>query len=874
MRRWHDKACPTWVPAALFCALASAAAGWAQEDAVTARFLNLAYAYPRGAPFVARLQVAGADEVEFDVNGWLPRTERVQEGAARYEVDTTLLRAGDYDVRARLKRAGREVARARMPLTVGPPHDAERMPVWKWGSIGYTVEELRLWKESGFTGGCVGQGSDPMIPVGTSRSYYTRLLDEAARVDFDGGFSLFPLQSKGFQAREDVRGVYANGTRADKVYPLAPDALDFARRTADTWTQYLGESPALRFLFLNSEHEVPLAPHPEATRLAQEEIGLDLTELPVEEGSRRRGRLNVTPAAFEDGVIPDDHPHCRFLKWWWERGHGTNALNAAMSETAKKRRPELITYHDPYRLAAVRHSHRGLDMISTWTYGAPDIKRLAYTTYLQAAARGHKLLVQQTITTLLYGYMFMDMTQSKEESQFDFGQYAQFGFAGFGPDYCREATWLVVSQRPDMLSYFIGTPLNFANPRLDPNVTSPETLGAITEVSRYLIQPYGPALLDSKRWRPPVALLASATGAWFHVGTYNSGYMAEQTLPYASLLMMNHTPFDVLLDDDLIEGAAGRYRALILPFSATVTQSMAGRLKEFAAAGGRVIVNEPFRLDLSGAIRTNYDFTFEFNCRGTAPANERVSAEEHRQRMEAYAADLAQHLDGLRGPVRSGTRVLSNSLEAGDVRYHFLINDDRTYGPRFGQQELWFELGLPQRAEVTIVDTDREQIPGGHDDSVNISLSVLYDAIRRKEIAAKAAGAGSLRFGISLPAGSGKLIAALPEPIGAVRLELPKEATLGKPVTLRATVLGKSGRVLRGSLPLRVDIDDAAGRRTEWSRYTTTRRAKDGVCEFPFVPAVNDLAGVWTILVTDLVGDRKAEAKLTVGEAPAEVRAH
>ena len=868
--RWHGAVRPTVV---VICVIGSAWAAPAMGDETTARFRNLAYVYPRGAPFVGRLAVSGADQVEFDVGGWLARTVPVKDGQARFEVDTTLLRAGDYEVRARLKLAGREVGRARMPLTVAVPRDTERMPVWNWmgvfGARGADdIEASRLRQQCGFTGGLIGWRVDPTKPP-SGRTNDMRLLDQAARLGLDGGFALDPYRSKDLNARQHLRGVFADGTKGNGVYPRAPEVLAFAMKTAGTWVESLAEFPALRYLFLSTEIDPPLAPHPEAVRLAQKEIGLDLAQLPIlSEAPETRpgmdapgthGRLKVDPAEFKDGVIPDDHPHLRFLKWWWEGGQGTAAMNAAMAETAKKIRPDLICFHDPYRLAPVRHSHRGLDMISTWTYGIPDIKRLAYTTYMQAAARTENLMVNQTITFLISDMEVM-VTRPDHKDSFKYDNFSgDRGWFATGPDYAREATWLAVSQRPDVLSYYEAGLNEFTNPLLDPNANSPETLGAIAQVTRRLVQPYGPAFLDSERYRPRVALLASATGVWFPaVAGYNLGWMNEQTLPYSMLLPMNHAPFDVLLDDDLIEGAAGRYKVLVLPFSGTVTRTMADRLKEFIAAGGRVIVNHPFRLDLPGAIRTRYDFTFEFHTRGNTAPKHFVTIEEHRRRVEGYAADLAKHLKGIgrpvriSGPVQSGMRVLTNTLEAGDVRYHFLVNDDRTYGPRFGRHKVRFELGAPQMATVTIADGERP---------------VLYDAIRRKQIAVEKQADGQVRFEIGLPAAGGKLIAALPEPIERVKLELPKTAALGEAVTLRAVVLGKSGRVIRGSLPLRVNIEDAWGRRSEWSRFTTTRRAKDGVCEFTFVPGVNDPPGAWTIHVTDFVGNKKAKATLTIADS-------
>jgi len=854
---------------ASLCVLVTAETAGSQGIAAGARFRNLAQVYPRGVPCEVYLDVSAADRVEFDVSGWLARAVPVRNGQARFRVETSLLRSGDYEIRARLLRARREVGLVRMPLTVAAPRDPDRMPVWNWMGIGGAresdpIEDSRVRQESGFTGGLIGWRMDPPQPS-TGRTEDMRLLDQAARLGFDGGFALDPYRSKELQARTELRGVFSDGSPGKTVYPRASESLEFARRMADSWVRSLAEFPALRYLFLSTEIEPPLAPHPEAVRLAREEIGLDLMQLPIVpdkvqglEGEGTHGRIIVDAGEFPDGIVPDDHPHLRFLKWWWEGGQGTAAMNAAMSEAAKQRRPDLISFHDPYRLAAVRHSHRGLDMISTWTYGTPDIKRLIYTTYLQAAARADNLRVNQTITLLLCDFEWMvKRPDVKDDFQYD-NFSGDRGWFSAGPDYAREATWLVLSQRPDVLSYYEAGLNEFTNPRLDPNANIPETLGAIAETSRFLVRPYGPAILDSERWRPKTALLASAVGSWFG-GNPNLGWAAEQTLPYASLLLMNHVPFDVLLDDDLIEGAAGRYHTLVLPHSPLVTQAMADRIRQFMAAGGRVIVNDPFRADIPGVIRTRYDFSFEYYTRGNTPADKLVTAEEHRRRLEGYAADLAGHLEGaggpvtVSGPVQSGMRVLTNTLEAGEVRYHFLINDYRAYGPRFGKHEVRFELGVPQMASVTISDAERP---------------VLYDAIRRKPIATTALPDGACGFDIGLPAAGGKLVAALPEPIESLRLDVPAQAAAGENVTIRVLVTGRSGRPIRGSLPLRVDIDDAWGRRTDWSRFSTTHRGSGGVCEFTFIPAINDPTGTWSVHVTDLVSDRKATANITITDAP------
>ena len=79
------------------------------------------------------------------------------------------------------------------------------------------------------------------------------------------------------------------------------------------------------------------------------------------------------------------------------------------------------------------------------------------------------------------------------------------------------------------------------------------------------MKPYGPAILASERVKPRVAVLMSAASTWFRASPWTPGYENEKTLPFATLLLMNHVPFDVLLDEDILEGALDEYDVLVMP---------------------------------------------------------------------------------------------------------------------------------------------------------------------------------------------------------------------------------------------------------------------------------------------------------------------
>jgi len=802
-------------------------------------FTDARHVYERGRSCTLHVSAPGASTVEFDIDGWLPHSAQAGDGVAEYALDTNLLRAGDYTVRARIVKDAAVVGTAVFPLTIAKQRDDERMSVWRWGG---GSSNPQWWQPRGFTGAFLASSRDPLDPASDTALSYGRLLERAAVHDFELGLYMHPLLSKHLAEDASVLSILPDGTPHEgKPYPLEPKVIEYAKQVTESWTAHFRDYPGLRHVMLHSEWQTPFSINEAAAEAARKEVGLEIKEWVQD-------KWRAVPAGKNDvrnGIIEDDNPRYRFLQWWWQRGHGTAVLNEALGAIVKHNNPDLITWHEPYRLAPVRDSHKGLDCIGTWTYGYPDIKRLCYATYLQAAARPEQQLVQQDITLFVYGRFAVPLGDSTA----DFGQ----DFAGkdpyftAGPDYAREALWLVFSQRPDIICFYSAGALSPDKPTNDPAYASPDTFNAIGQTCEELVKPYGPAMLNSRRVAPRVAVLMSAAATWFKASPRLAGYPNEQTLPYAALLMMNHVPFDVLLDEDVVEGALDRYDVLVMPKADTLTRSMHERILAFVEDGGSVVADASLRAAIPNAQVTDLDFTHQLRIDGRELAKgNAVTAEEDREIMEGYAEKLAPLLAEVPRPAdATSARVLTNSIEGGQARYHFFINDERTYGPRFGRWKLRFELGAPQTAEVSVALDGRP---------------ALYDALLRKPIEYETRQDRAV-FQIRMTAARGKLIAALPEAIGSVALEAPENCTPGQPVTLAIKVLGESGDVLPCVLPLRIDVIDALGRETEWGRYTA---ARDGVREFVFIPAINDAEGTWTLRATDLVAGQTAESELRV----------
>jgi hypothetical protein len=825
----------------VFAATLSATPSFAVEDiADTPHFTTTRHAYERGEEAVFTVRAPQATGMMYDVSGWLKTEVGVEKYIASYVVDTDLLREGDYVVRARLLQDGEPSGTLEFPITIGPRHDKERIPVWRWGGGGRNPE---WWVKRGFTGGFLASRRDP-LREDQDISDILQLLDGATRYDFDLGLYLHPLLATRWKDDDSVICRKSDGTlykeRYRKPYPLEPKIVEHAKATADTWLARLAEYPSLRHVLLHSEWQTPYCVNEPALTMAREEIEIDLREMLGETGYPK------PPSTPENGIIPDDWPHYRFMQWWWQRGHGTAVLNAILHDIVKERRPDLITWHDPYRLAPVRNSHKGIDCIATWTYGYPDIKRLCYTTYLQAAARTHDQLVQQDITLYVYGRFAVPLDESTADLSSDFPGRDPFFTAG--PDYAKEAIWLVLSQRPDILCFYSAGALSPDKSSLDPYISSPETFDAIGQTADVLIEPYGPAIRACERIEPRVAVLMSAAAAWYDATSPRlPGYDNEQTLPFATLLMMNHVPFDVVLDDGIREGALARYDMLVMPQPDTLTESMYKNIAAFASSGKTVIATPALRAPIPEAKIVNFDFTHQKRINGNDLAKgQAVTAEEDREIMEQYARELAPLLDTIPRPARTNSpRALTNSLTGNGVSYHFLINDNRTYGTRFGKWKLRFEAGAPVEFKADIAVEDG---------------TVLYDALRRRRIDYVSEN-GRAWFDIRLPGAWGALIVSVPEPIGMVKVEAPESAKPGEHIDVGFAVIGESGDVIPGTLPVLVEFVDPLGRKSAESRYMKTE-AGGGTASF--VPALNDAEGVWTVRVTDLLAGTVMEHVIVV----------
>lgn len=580
---------------------------------------------------------------------------------------------------------------ALVSLATGQTTAPDRYPVWKWG--GTAPKSFAYYASKGFTGVGSPMVSAPLDPSSKAAKDIRLSLDEAAKIGLDYSIYLNPLMDPSLKGDLDVQAERFDGQKLALPYPRQPKVLDFAERTAASVVALFKDAPAWKQSLLGSEFQLDYDFGKLAAELGRREAEVDT----------RAGFVIKQPEENlpKDGLVADDNNRLRTLEWWFHRGMGDAQLNQRMAANLRAGKPDLLTWHDPFRLYPSTTAADGLGAISTWTYAFPDMTRLLYARVLQRAAKESGQKAIQTITLYVYP-RFVESTQGAVGSTENDKPTGEDAYTA-GPDFAREALWLVFSQRPDGIAFYHAGKLAPDDPAVDKGRTSPETFDAIGEVVRNLVEPYGPALLAGRPASAQTAVLLSGTALTLGGSPKLVGYPNEQVLPFCSLLAMNHVPFDVLFDQDVVSGKLDGYKLLVMPQAGALTRAMAERIRSFVSRGGAVIADRSLAADLPGVVRTDYDFTFQRQIDGTELAKGTgITGEENRRRMEAFAADLRAKLPRLDLVATADSqRAVLNVVDVGSCKFVFVVNDNRDCGPRFSGK-LMLDRGVPLRTKVDI----------------------------------------------------------------------------------------------------------------------------------------------------------------------------
>ncbi|MDD5597178.1 MAG: hypothetical protein PHV82_04495, partial [Victivallaceae bacterium] len=397
------------------------------------------------------------------------------------------------------------------------------------------------------------------------------------------------------------------------------------------------------------------------------------------------------------------------------------------------------------------------------------------------------------------------------------------------PDMTREAMWLSLSRRPDMVGFFAYE-----------IIAKTKTYDELKKLSEELLQPIGPMWKKLDRHKREVAFLVSFASQQFGRTPRAWGWRNRNHLPAYTMLQMAHIPADIIFEETIDAGCLKDYKTLVLIQCDVLPRSVYEQIAAFAKRGGTVIGDSYIKADIPGMKRIDYDFSDLYTIKSyySTPENERITGA---QAEEILLNGSNKFKEAFKGKVDlfadcDSPKVLLNVLEKSGVKYIIAVNDKRKYGDWIGKYKAVQEEGVAQDVKIRIKKGNYH----------------LYDVMKHEEIKYTVNG-DFICFDLHLEPCAGAIIAVQPQETETVKVSYSPDS---KPSTVKIQITDAEGNPVKGAQPIKVDIYDSQGNRNEFSDYYA---AEDGKFVLNFQPAINEPLGLWKIKVMDLTSGKSGE---------------
>ncbi|MBI2194771.1 MAG: hypothetical protein HYU36_22550 [Planctomycetes bacterium] len=314
-------------------------------------------------------------------------------------------------------------------------------------------------------------------------------------------------------------------------------------------------------------------------------------------------------------------------------------------------------------------------------------------------------------------------------------------------------------------------------------------------------------------------------------------------------LLKAHYPAVWVADEDILAGRLERTRVLVLEGTSWVIPPVRDALEKFIGSGGIVAGDTTVKLDLPGLRRL--DFTFG----GAMPPMPAPGAVDHHfLRSQAKRAfepvrKFMKETCGLEPWADAETPdVTFGRLSLGPVEMLFVLNDKTPW--EFSEQ--WAQrYFVPEKFQVSV--------PAG---------KTVYDLFDQRAVQAERRG-GRDAWTADLRGIFGRMYLLLPEPVGQLEVEVSSSTGQGERLAYAATLLGVSGKPIRGPVPVEVVLRLPDGR----ERYRLYRSTGSGTLREFLKVAANDPQGTWEMSVRELLTGGGRRLKFEVAERPAALHA-
>jgi len=798
------------------------------------------------------------EEIEL---GRLPAGEQRE---VAFEFQPKLWRSGDYLLTVKVQSRNTTVAQDAIELFLRRRPNPDRMLVNCWGEgdparlAQFGFNQVKVWQDftlSRWTNGEYQQPDNPMRmfqpDAAPQRQHIIDMFDECLKHGMWGYIQIEYLRrvpegiEEAYAQKRSGQGLQERSTgffgreqpRPNPWHPRVAQVIcDYYRKALSAWR----DLPAWHAVLLNSESECNLDVYGNDywLQMAKQELGFEVPEDATDPWGAKGRPLP------EDGIVDANDPYYRFYRWWWERGEGQGVLHAKVAEAIHQVRPDVVTWHDPaLRQPFVRGRLAGLDQILHWSYAHPNVARFPLiadqlklaSTEAQESVLMVQLIVWGTVAIPPrgphWGYVRRD---------------GQMYLPAHSPTIVREATWLALSRGIDGLSYHgLETVDRQRMTRSDPRIraegigyrgylySNPDTLLAVKQMSEQVVQPYGMVIKRLQPAKAPVAMLLSTANSVLPCRDAEDFIADEAGCMYAKL-QAAHIPVVPLYEVDLEQRGLDGYKAIALPGCRVLPRHIYRIIREFADSGGIVIADQYLEPEFPNVVQLPRENSV---WGGEAAIQEEVLAQAQVVR-QALAGKIRRWADC------DSPSVILQTLEEGDTKYLFVINNLRRAGDYLGPWGKVLDDGVAQSVRIRV-----HQVGG-----------VIYEALARQVVEAQVDGEW-LTWQVELGPGEGKIFVVRPNPIQELAVTAPAEVTRGTQVPISVTVQDVTGRPVSGLMPLQVTITDSQGRESDYSGYYL---AREGYAQIALPIARNDSSGDWRVRACELLGGKERTTFFTV----------
>ncbi len=368
--------------------------------------------------------------------------------------------------------------------------------------------------------------------------------------------------------------------------------------------------------------------------------------------------------------------------------------------------------------------------------------------------------------------------------------------------------------------------------------------GSVEAMSMFgkLADKYGLLLAAVKPVRKKVGFLIP-----FEQITYKVTSCFEMAYPYMDMLMA-HVDVEPVSPEELTRENIGGYEAIVVARTNWLKQSAADLLADFARNGGTVIVDSESAKGITIPGATHLAVPL-----GGTSIGEYGKIDKLKHLKETLGIHVKPVVE-CDNPFIVFRRCAGDNMKAlwvnhvmTDKEYTDLraitstkLDEKNIAGMKYGKEEVAAMVSVP----------DDGTIP--------------FDVFSGKALVVERKD-GKMSFNVSVPKWDGKLLAFLPELPAGIAVDAPPKARPGIAAPLSIVVKGTSGTV-KTLVPLQITVRDPKGKPSvEYSRRIL---AKDGIAGCKFTFAVNDIPGIWTVEVQDVMTGVKNGVKLELAARP------